>query len=265
LDGLIGLSGVKKTVGTIFNQLAVEQRRKGRNARIAPGHFVFVGNPGTGKTTVARLMTEQFFALGLIERWEVHAKTASQLIRGYVGQTARAAQEFLDKGLGGLIFIDEAHQLNGGKDGGTDYGTDVIKLLMPFAEDNAHRCSIVLAGYPREMKVMLSADPGLENRFRNRIVFEDYSADEMMEIFRRFAAGDTYVLEGGIEVPLRKLFEAIEASRPPAYANARGVRNVFAQCRANLANRLAAKGDYADEEASLLTVADVPRRLVVSD
>jgi Holliday junction resolvasome RuvABC ATP-dependent DNA helicase subunit len=244
LDSLIGLAEVKQQVKTMFNRMQVEKRRK-KDKVVSAGHYVFVGNPGTGKTTVARLLSQQLFAMGILATPEVHQTTASHLIRGFVGQTTTTVREFLEAGLGKVIFIDEAHQLGAGHERG--FGREAIHALVPFAEDHRGECVMVLAGYERQMDAMMAQDPGLASRFPNRLRFEDYSPEEMVQIFDRF------VLKEGFHWPqeecseyLMQYFREMKARAGDQFGNARMVRETFEECCNRQATRLTTQSESQD-------------------
>jgi AAA+ superfamily predicted ATPase len=260
LDALVGLAAVKNRVRTMFNRLAVE-RQRGQSA-VAPGHMVFAGGPGTGKTTVARLMARQFHALGILPRPEVHETTAGSLIAGYVGQTAERTREFLDKGLGRLILIDEAHQLarDARAANPSTFGRDVIDVLVPFAENHRHKCVIILAGYTDSMQELIRVDDGLARRFAQWLPFEDYSSDELVSIFDGLArrANFTWPAEAGRD-GLRRHFTELKARLGRQFGNAGTVRGVFEACLDSHANRLAELGATTDQDALFtLALEDLP-------
>jgi SpoVK/Ycf46/Vps4 family AAA+-type ATPase len=265
LDNLIGLRSVKDQMRTLFNRLRMEQLRGSDGSRVTPGHLIFEGNPGTGKTTVARLLARQLQALRILPSNQVHSTTASQLIQGYVGQTTVATREFLQQGLGQVIFIDEAHQLAGDGGPGQHYGRDALKVLVPFAEDHRHECVIVLAGYPEPLRRLLDQDPGLASRFGERIVFEDYAPEEMVAIF------DQMLRDAGVRWPAEacrdymcEYFAALRQRLKRDFGNARTVRQEVEACRNRQADRLQREGrlDAADgaarEAAACLTPEDLP-------
>jgi AAA+ superfamily predicted ATPase len=261
LDALVGLSTVKQRVRTIFNRLVVEQKR-GAGDAVMPGHMVFAGGPGTGKTTVARLMARQLNALGILPRPDVHETTAGNLIAGYVGQTAERTREFLDKGVGRLIFIDEAHQLarDARAANPSTFGRDVIDVLVPFAENHRHECVIVLAGYTDAMQELIRVDDGLARRFAQWILFEDYSTDELVTIFDGFArrANFAWPAEDGRD-GLRRHFTELKAKLGRQFGNAGTVRSVFETCLDRHANRLAELGTTVDHDALFtLALEDLP-------
>jgi SpoVK/Ycf46/Vps4 family AAA+-type ATPase len=263
LDALVGLRAVKESMRTLFNRLRLEQCRGQAGSRVVSGHMIFEGNPGTGKTTVARLLARQLQALGVLASGAVHPTTASQLIQGYVGQTTVATREFLEGGLGKVIFIDEAHQL-AGEPGSHDFGRDALKVLVPFAEDHRQDCVIVLAGYPAPLRRLLDQDPGLASRFPTRLVFEDYSPEEMVEIFDRLLRGQqmSWPAEAG-RPRLAEYFRRIRDAQGADFGNARSVRQEVEACLNRLANRLQREGLLNEVAGDLeavrqLTLMDLP-------
>lgn len=257
LDELIGLTGAKQAVQNIFARLQVEQRRR-PGARVVPGHFVFTGNAGTGKTTVADMMAEQLFALGVFTRRTATRTTAPALEKGYLSQTKENTRAFLESGLGGVIFIDEAHQLAQSIGSGTSLGREAIDALVPFAEDHRGDCCIILAGYPGPMANLLSTDQGISGRFANHVHFDDYDASELREIYSLFCAKHEPELrvhpdaEGALLAAL-----AAETGRP-GFANARSARNLFERCITNQALRLVDQPDADVSELCTLRVQDIP-------
>lgn len=261
LESLVGLSAVKTRVRTIFNRLSVE-RQRGSGREVVARHMIFSGNPGTGKTTVARLMARQFNALGLLPRSEVHETTAGNLIAGYVGQTTVRTREFLQAGIGRLIFIDEAHQLarGSGQMNNTSFGRDVIDVLVPFAENHRHECVIVLAGYTDAMEELIRADDGLASRFTQTLTFEDYPPEDLVRIFDALVrqAGFTWPIAAGHDRLVRH-FARLRTDFGHRFGNARAVRGAVDACLDRHANRLSALGTKADRGAlSTLTLEDLP-------
>ncbi|MBM4319546.1 MAG: AAA family ATPase, partial [Deltaproteobacteria bacterium] len=264
LDALVGLHRAKEQVRTWFHRLAIERRRQGEQARLAPGHLLFFGSPGTGKTTVARLMAEQLFALGLLPRRSLQRTTAQELIRGFVGQTSEAALTFLRQGLGGVIFIDEAHQLYAGQEADrASFGRDVLRALVPFAEDHRQECCIILAGYTVGLQLLLQADEGLAERFAAHVLFEDYDEAEMVQIFQGFcrqARPRPLLPEPELlgRLPLR--FAALRAGLGGQFANARTVRKLYERCLDRQAERLASAGteELGPDELFTLRSVDLP-------
>lgn len=257
LDKMVGLDSVKEAVTTMFNMRRAEQiRQQNPDARVMPGHFLFVGNPGTGKTEVARLMARQFHALGLVGNRKLHAMSAPEFTQGYVGQTKERAVEFLNQGIGRVIFIDEAHQLYK-SDVQNDYGQDVIEAMIPFVDAHRNDCIIILAGYEDAIHEMITrGDQGALSRFPNIIRFENFTSTELVAIF------DLMLTDRGLQWPrelsdyLEQYFSIIRVNHGSSFGNARFVRNMVDACIARQANRLV---DESDESLFWkLTAEDFP-------
>ncbi len=252
LDALVGLDSVKDVVRRRCALLEVQARRANAapgssGGPPAPGHYLFVGRPGTGKTEVARLMGEQLHAIGALPKRTFVARSAKELIGAYVGQSEAATLEFLRSGLGGVIFIDEAHQLAGSSERGGGFGQAVIDALVPFSEDHRHDCTIVLAGYPGPMDRLLAADAGLAGRFPHRVEFPDYDAEELRDILLGMAAGQGLQLDGDL---LQALVPALDARRGvegAGWANARSARNFLDRIKENQAFRVRPLADGSAE------------------
>ncbi|MFZ4437614.1 MAG: AAA family ATPase [Syntrophales bacterium] len=263
LDKMTGLGNVKKAIKEVFDLKEADKARAhagGGQIHVAPGHFLFIGNPGTGKTTVAEIMAEQFFALGILPSKKIQRTTASELIRGFVGQTDEAARKFFYDGLGKVIVIDEAHQLFEEGDRGTDFGKKVLNAMIPFMEDHRNECCIILAGYPRQMAHMLTYDPGARDRFEPEIRFEDYSPEELVIIFNQ------KIEESKMTWPhvsqreyMQEYFGEIKRVKGETFANGRTVRNVVKQCLKQQAGRLKAlQVPFLDPRYFDLTPEDLP-------
>ncbi len=265
LDSLVGLESVKSRIRTLVNRLKLD-RLRGTSGDGAPlAHLLFTGRPGTGKTTVAGILARQLVALGMLANPEPHVATASHLIRGFVGQTEQAMQEFLAAGLGRLIFIDEAHQLAPGPSETASFGKEALNALVPFAENHRQECLIVLAGYPDEMRRLLALDPGLSSRFPVEISFEDYSPAQMVEIFDRMLLGRGISWpRTDLEAGMSRYFHDLREAEGNGFGNARSVRNLIEECMNSLADRLAEQGarmgGQAEIDVNRLTLEDLPVR-----
>ncbi|WP_439815115.1 AAA family ATPase [Zavarzinia sp. CC-PAN008] len=257
LNGLIGLEAVKAEVSTIANFIKVRALRKAKGLAVPPvsQHLVFSGNPGTGKTTVARLLSRIYKALGLLEKGHLVEVDRAGLVAGYVGQTAGKTDAVVKKALGGVLFIDEAYALAGG--GENDFGSEAIETLLKAMEDHRETLVVIVAGYTDEMAAFIASNPGLDSRFAKRIEFPDYSEADLFAIFRKFCADNAYALDEVSEPVARQVIDDLYANRPVHFGNARAVRNVFEQVIENHANRVAAMPDPSEEDLSRLTAEDL--------
>jgi SpoVK/Ycf46/Vps4 family AAA+-type ATPase len=200
--------------------------------------MVFHGNPGTGKTTVARLLSKIYNTLGVVSKGHLVETDRSDLVAGYVGQTALKVKRVAKKALGGVLFIDEAYAL-GRSDDPQDFGNEAIETLLKFMEDNRQDLVVIVAGYPTEMKRFMDANPGLQSRFSKSLNFPDYTPEELTDIFLRLCEESDYKLSDSARSELSNLFNAAYQNRDLAFGNARFVRNVFDKAITKLANRVA--------------------------
>ena len=219
-------------------------------------HLVFSGNPGTGKTTVARLLARIYKGLGVLSGGQLIEVDRSKLVAGYVGQTAIRTQKMIQKAMGGILFIDEAYTLSSSI-GSNDYGQEAIDTVLKAMEDHRDDFVVIVAGYPDLMKNFLESNPGLKSRFNKFINFEDYNEDELTDIFKGMCKKSGYVIDADVEHYVHDIFAERYVKRGKNFANGRDVRNFFENAIANQANRLACGIDLTDEELSTLTIDDV--------
>ena len=253
-----GREAVKQEVRTLVNLVKVHQMRKenGLPETEMSLHMVFSGNPGTGKTTVARLMARIYHSLGILSKGQLVETDRSGLVAGYVGQTAIKTRKVLEKALGGVLFIDEAYALNGGGD--NDFGREAIDTILKYMEDHRDDLVVIAAGYDGLMDTFIHSNPGLESRFNRFLHFEDYTPDQMLDIFRMQCGKGSYELEEAAAQQVRELI-ARENRDPVSFGNARGVRNLFERVLVCQANRLAAQESVTREDLMRLTAEDVRR------
>ena len=256
LNKLVGLEKVKKDVNSLINLVRIRKIRQDRGVK-QPSmslHLVFSGNPGTGKTTVARLLSKIYHEIGLLSKGHLIETDRSGLVGGYVGQTALKTKEVIDESVGGILFIDEAYSLASKSE--NDYGLEAIDTLLKAMEDMRDDLIVIVAGYPDLMDDFLNSNPGLESRFNKFIFFEDYNEDELYDIFVSMCDNSSLSLDDGAEQYLKEYFKNMYEHRPANFANGRAVRNFFEEVLTAQANRLAKKDDISDEELNTLTYED---------
>ena len=257
LEGLVGLAPVKRQVADLANLVRIRQERERRGMKAAgvSYHCVFTGNPGTGKTTVARILAGVYRDLGVLKKGHLVETDRSGLVAEYVGQTAVKTNKIIDSALDGVLFIDEAYTLvNGGKE---DYGAEAIATLLKRMEDDRDRLIVILAGYTDEMRAFIESNPGLRSRFTRVIEFPDYTAEELEVIFLRLAERNEYKLTTNALRALRaRLAEAV-ATKDRTFGNGRFARNLFERAIERQATRLADVPDLSCEALEQIAEADI--------
>jgi SpoVK/Ycf46/Vps4 family AAA+-type ATPase len=239
LNALTGLGSVKHQVNSLVNLIKVQKMREaqGMKTTSVSKHMVFMGNPGTGKTTVARMLAEIYKYLGVLRKGQLIEVDRSGLVRGYVGQTATRVQEVVEEALGGILFIDEAYTLTVNKGEG-DFGQEAVDTLLKAMEDHRSDLIVIVAGYTDLMDAFLESNPGLRSRFSNFVHFEDYTAEELMEILKRNLTEQDYWLSPDAEIRAMEMLRERVAHKPENFANARDVRNFMEHAISNHASRI---------------------------
>lgn len=258
LDKLIGLESVKEEVNKLTNFIKVQnlRKQKGMNAITLSYHCVFTGNPGTGKTTVARIVAQIYRELGILKKGQLVETDRSGLVAEYVGQTAVKTNKIIDSALDGVLFIDEAYSLVQG--GGNDYGKEAIATLLKRMEDDRDRLIVILAGYDNEMKLFIDSNPGLQSRFNRYIHFSDYNAEELTAIFKLNLKKFDYELTNDAEQKISHLFSYAVSHKDQNFGNGRYARNVLEKTLENQATRLATVSEITEQMLRTIEEHDIP-------
>lgn len=263
LYSLVGLDEVKMQVQAMFNlvQIRKECENRGISRQPMSYHMVFSGNPGTGKTTVARLVAEAYRSIGLLSKGHLVEVSRADLVAGYVGHTALKVQEVLKKVKGGVLFIDEAYSLTSHSE--NDFGHEAVETLIKGMEDNRDDMIVIVAGYPDLMNEFMNSNPGLSSRFSKTIYFPDYTGEELTEIFRKFCKNNNVNANKNILEVVQRYLESEVAYKNKNFGNARMVRNYFEQVLINQANRLVKEGNITDTKLCNLVLEDIPAKIII--
>ncbi|BAU14376.1 AAA ATPase central domain protein [Leptolyngbya sp. NIES-3755] len=259
LNDLIGMENIKEEVRTLANFLKVQKIRVDRGlAKTSVSlHAVFCGPPGTGKTTVARLMSRIFHGLEFLNKGHLIETDRSGMVAGYVGQTANKVDELVNSALDGVLFIDEAYALVP-EESGRDFGQEAIDVLLKRMEDYRDRLVVIVAGYTDEMATFIESNPGLESRFNRYFYFNHYQPEELLAIFEKMCEKSHFKLSNEAREKLRSVFEDLYVKREKTFGNARLVRNLFERIIERQANRLAVLNSLSDETLTTLLPEDIP-------
>ena len=260
LDGLVGLAEVKREVRLVADLLTVQRLRRDRHLPVVESsrHLIFTGNPGTGKTTVARLLAQIYRALGVVSQGQLVESDRAGLVAGYVGQTAAKVTTVFDQADGGVLLIDEAYALVRGSE--SDFGREAIDTIVKLVEDRRDRLVVIAAGYPDEMGDFLAANPGLPSRFPRTVAFADYADDDLVEIFEGLCRDGGYRCDPVATAAVRTAI--IAQQRGKGFGNGRMVRNLFERAIERQASRIVGLNEPTDEDLSTLIATDLADPIV---
>jgi stage V sporulation protein K len=259
LNSMVGLENIKKDIAELINLLEIQKKRTSgglKNIEITL-HTVFLGPPGTGKTSVARLLSRIYKHLGFLSKGQLCETDREGMVAGYVGQTATKVDKLVDYSIGGVLFIDEAYGL-ANNFSGNDYGAEAINTLLKRMEDHRDDLAVVVAGYTEPMKVFVESNPGLRSRFNRFFHFEHFTPSELLQIFEGLCSKTDFILSEDAKEKLNDTFELLYAKRDEGFGNARTLRNLFEKCVQNQANRVIKLAELNPDILRELTEADIP-------
>ncbi|MDR7208622.1 AAA family ATPase [Flavobacterium piscis] len=259
LNELVGLATVKKDVEQLINLLAIQKKRSEqelKNVEITL-HTVFSGPPGTGKTSVARLLSRIFKHLGFLSKGQMYETDREGLVAGYVGQTAAKVDNAVQSSLGGVLFVDEAYALTQNAFG-NDYGAEAVNTLLKRMEDHREDLAVVVAGYTEPMKNFIESNPGLRSRFNRFFYFDHFNPAELFQIFESFCTKSDFIVSNDAKEKLKDTFELLYESKNESFGNARAVRNLFEKCVQNQANRIVKLKKITNKALKTLVEEDIP-------
>lgn len=258
LNDLIGLAGVKEEIAVLQNFIKIQLARQSKGLKTSPisYHCIFTGNPGTGKTTVARIVAEIYRDMGILSKGHLVETDRSGLVAEYIGQTAVKTNKIVDSALDGVLFVDEAYSL--APSASNDFGHEAIATLLKRMEDDRNRLIVILAGYGNEMQTFIDANPGLQSRFNRYIHFDDYSADDLLAIFELNLKKHQYRITDSAKANLKNFLDNAVANKDKNFGNGRFVRNVFEKVLQNQATRLASLKNLSKEALQLIVDEDIP-------
>ena len=261
LDELIGLENIKQSVKSLINYVKIRKLRQENELPNPPLslHMVFTGNPGTGKTTVARILSELYKAIGVLSKGQLIEVDRSGLVAGFVGQTALKTTEAVTSALGGILFIDEAYALAPEVGTGNDFGREAIEALLKMMEDHRDDLIVIVAGYSDPMERFITSNPGLESRFNRYFFFEDYNSEELYKIFDAMCVRSEYLLTDDAKEYAREHFRMIYEFRDENFGNARHVRNFFENIVTVHSDRVSSLDGHTRDDLTMVILEDLEK------
>jgi len=259
LDALVGLDNIKQNIKSLINLVKVRKLREENNLPNPPLslHMVFAGNPGTGKTTVARILSELYKTIGVLSKGQLVEVDRSGLVAGFVGQTAIKTSEVVNSALGGILFIDEAYALAPETGSGNDFGRESIETMLKLMEDHRDDLIVIVAGYSDPMERFITSNPGLESRFNRYFFFEDYNSEQLYEIFDLMCIKSEYILTDDAKEYAREHFKKIYEMRDENFGNARHVRNFFENIVSIHSDRVSALEEHTRDDLTTIVLEDL--------